>query len=216
VLHQGLICFVFVHGIFAYHDVDPSLDFVHKVLGALALAEFNPELREGNLPICPVDIVVHEFGRGPTVRDRPDARSDKFFDNITTAEYCAGQMKSTLAIPDSQGPLVVLPYVHRGEGRDRAGKLRHIDFQVKPVRLPIIGKVGLAARRNLNSGNPLSGVLASRIEGTACMLAVVELPIFTFNNFWNNYQFVKSGEGIDDRAAAEGLQNPYKLRDFEK
>jgi hypothetical protein len=48
------------------------------------------------------------------------------------------------------------------------------------------------------------------------VLAVVELPVFTFHNFWNNHQFVKPGEGVDGRAAAEGLQNPNKLRYFEE
>jgi hypothetical protein len=100
-LHQGLVRFVFVHGILAYHDVDPLFHFIHEVLGALALAKFDPELRERHFLVCPVDVVVYEFGRGPTVRDRPDSRGDKFFNNVTAANDRAGQMKCTLAIPDS-------------------------------------------------------------------------------------------------------------------
>jgi hypothetical protein len=40
---------------------------------------------------------------------------------------------------------------------------------------------------------------------------VVELPVFTFDNFGNDHEFVESGESVDARAAAEGLQNPDKL-----
>jgi hypothetical protein len=57
----------------------------------------------------------------------------------------------------------------------------------------------------------LSGVLASRIEGAARVLAVVELPVFTFDNFGDDHQFVESGESVDGRTTAEGLQNPDKL-----
>jgi hypothetical protein len=43
------------------------------------------------------------------------------------------------------------------------------------------------------------------------VLAVVELPVFTSDNFGDDHQFVESGEGVDGRATAEGLQNPDKL-----
>jgi hypothetical protein len=84
-LHQGLICLILVHGIFAYHDVHPFLHFVHKVFGALAFTKLDPELRERHLLVRPVDIVVHELSRGPTVRDRPDPGGDEFFDDVSAA-----------------------------------------------------------------------------------------------------------------------------------
>jgi hypothetical protein len=119
-LHQGLICLVLVHGIFAYHDVHPFLYFVHEVLGALAFAKLDPELRERHLLVGPVDIVVHELSRGPTVRDRPDPGGDEFFDDIAAVKYGAGQMKCILTASDSQSPLVELPNIYRGKRRDRA------------------------------------------------------------------------------------------------
>jgi hypothetical protein len=48
------------------------------------------------------------------------------------------------------------------------------------------------------------------------MLTVIELPVFTFDDLRDNHQFVESGEGIDARIAAEGLQNPNKLRHFKE
>jgi hypothetical protein len=45
---------------------------------------------------------------------------------------------------------------------------------------------------------------------------MVELPIFAFDNFGDDHQFVEPGETVDDRTAAEGLQNPDKLRHFEE
>jgi hypothetical protein len=45
---------------------------------------------------------------------------------------------------------------------------------------------------------------------------VVELPVFTFDNFRNDHQFIESGESVDARTAAEGLQNPDKLRHFKE
>jgi hypothetical protein len=100
-LHQGLVCLILVHGIFAYHDVHPFLYFIHEVCSALAFAKFNPELRERHLLVRPIDIVIHKFGREPTVRDRPDSRGDEFFDNVTASKYRAVQVKCTFATSDS-------------------------------------------------------------------------------------------------------------------
>jgi hypothetical protein len=48
------------------------------------------------------------------------------------------------------------------------------------------------------------------------VLTVVELPVFTFDDLRDDHQFVESGESIDARTAAEGLQNPDKLRHFKE
>jgi hypothetical protein len=32
-----------------------------------------------------------------------------------------------------------------------------------------------------------------------------ELPVFTFDNFRDDHQFVESGEGVNGRVTAEGL-----------
>jgi hypothetical protein len=48
------------------------------------------------------------------------------------------------------------------------------------------------------------------------VLTVVELPVFTFHDLRDDHQFIESGEGIDARTAAKGLQNPDKLRHFKE
>jgi hypothetical protein len=41
--------------------------------------------------------------------------------------------------------------------------LRHVNLNIKPVRAPVVGEVGLAAGRDLNSRDPSSGVLSSGV-----------------------------------------------------
>jgi hypothetical protein len=215
-LHQGLVRLILVHGIFAYHDVHPFLHFFHEGLSTLVFTKLNPALRERHLLICPVDVKVHELGRGPTTRDRPDPGGDEFFDNVTAAKYGAGQVKGILTASNSQRPLIELGNIHRGKRRDRTRQFRHINLQIKPVRPPIIGEVRLATRSNLDSGNSLSGILTSCVESATRVLTVVELPVFTFHDLRDDHQFVESGEGINARTAAEGLQNPDELRHFKE
>jgi hypothetical protein len=45
---------------------------------------------------------------------------------------------------------------------------------------------------------------------------MVELPFFTFDDLRDDHQFVESGESVNARTAAEGLQNPHKLRHFKE
>jgi hypothetical protein len=45
----------------------------------------------------------------------------------------------------------------------------HVYLHIKPIRAPVFGEVGLAARRNLNSRKSFS-----RILPTCVMLAVIE------------------------------------------
>jgi hypothetical protein len=80
------------------------------------------------------------------------------------------------------------------------------------MKIPVVGEVGLAAGSNLNSGDPLSGVLAPGVEGATRVLSVIELPVAALDNFMDNYQFVESGEGVDAGVAAEGLHNPNEFR----
>jgi hypothetical protein len=84
------------------------------------------------------------------------------------------------------------------------------------MRIPVVGEVGLAAGSNLNSCNPLSGVLAPGVEGAACMLSFVELPVADLDNVGNNYQLVESGEGVNTEFTAKGLHDPNKLRHLKK
>jgi hypothetical protein len=116
--------------------------------------------------------------------------------------------------------------IHGSQGCDRAGQgvswpftarnFRHVDLHVKPVRIPVIGKVGLATGSDLNSRNPFSGVLASSVEGAACMLSFIELPIVDLDNIRNDDQFEESGESVNAKITAKGLHDPNKLRHLKK
>jgi hypothetical protein len=79
------------------------------------------------------------------------------------------------------------------------------------MRVPVLGEVRLAAGSNLDSGDPLSGVLATGVEGTTRVLSVIELPIATLDNFRDNHQFIESGKGGDAGVAVEGLHDPNEL-----
>jgi hypothetical protein len=45
---------------------------------------------------------------------------------------------------------------------------------------------------------------------------MVELPVVALDNFGGDHQLKKPSETVDDRIAAEGLQDPDKLRHFEE
>jgi hypothetical protein len=92
-----------------------------------------------------------------------------------------------------------------------ARNLKHADLHVEPVRVPIIGQVGLAAGSDLNSRNPLLGVLVSSVESAACMLSFVILPVVDFDDVGNDDQFEKSGESINAEITTEGFHDPNKL-----
>jgi hypothetical protein len=135
-------------------------------------------------------------------------------------------MKSTLAVPNPHCPVIEFGSVHCSQGRDRARQgvswariardFRHVDLQIEPIRIPVVGEVGLAAGNNLDSSNPLSGVLAPGVEGAACVLSLVELPAADLDNIRNNYQFVESGKGINIEVTSKGLHDPNKLRQLKK
>jgi hypothetical protein len=117
--------------------------------------------------------------------------------------------------------MVEFDSVHGSKGRDRVGQgvswtliarnFRHVSLQVKPVRIPVVVEIGLAAGSDLNSCNPFSGVLAPGAEGTTCVLSFVELPVVDLDNIGNDDQFEESGEGVNAEVTAKGLHDPNKL-----
>jgi hypothetical protein len=58
------------------------------------------------------------------------------------------------------------------------------------MRVLVFGEVSLATGSNLNSGNPLLGVLPPGVEGATLMLSVIELPVVGLDNLEDNHQFV--------------------------
>jgi hypothetical protein len=87
----------------------------------------------------------------------------------------------------------------------------HVDLQVKPVRIPVVGEIGLAAGSDLNSRNPFSGVLSPGVEGTTCVLSFIVLPVIDLDNIGSDDQFEESGEGVDAEISAKGLHDPNKF-----
>jgi hypothetical protein len=135
-------------------------------------------------------------------------------------------MKSTLAVSNPHCPVIEFGSVHRSQGRDRARQgvswarvarnFGHVDLRIKPIRIPVVGEVGLAAWSDLDSCNPLSGVLVPAVEGAASVLSLVELPVADLDNVENNYQFVESGKGVNTEVTAKGFHDPNKLRQLKK
>jgi hypothetical protein len=197
VFHKGLVRLVFVHGVFAYHDVHSFFYLNHEGVSDLVLTKLYPEFRERHLSSCPVDVEIDDFNGSPTAGNRLDPSSNELFNDVTATKYSTGKMKCTLAVSNSHCPVVEFGSVHRGQGRDRAGQgvsrayvardFRHVDLQVEPIRVPVVGEVGFATGSNLNSSDPLSGVLAPGVEGAARMLRVLELPVAGLNNLENNH-----------------------------
>jgi hypothetical protein len=122
--------------------------------------------------------------------------------------------------------MVEFSSIYSSQGFDRAGQraswsfvtrnLRHVNLHVEPVRVPIIGQVGLAAGSDLNSRNPFLGVLSSGVESAACMLSFVIFPVVDFDDIGNNDQLKKSGKSIDAEVSSEGLHDPNKLGHLQK
>jgi hypothetical protein len=135
-------------------------------------------------------------------------------------------VKSTLAIFDPYYSMIEFGSVHGSQGRDRARQgvswtliarnFGHVDLQGKPVRIPVVGEIGLAAGSDLNSRNPFSGVLAPGVEGTICVLSFIVLPVIDLDNIRNDDQFEESGEGVDAEVSAKGLHDPNKFRHLKK
>jgi hypothetical protein len=64
------------------------------------------ELREGNFLSCPVDIEVHDFSWGPTIRNRPNSGSNKFFNEITTTKDSARKVECIFITPNPSCPMI--------------------------------------------------------------------------------------------------------------
>jgi hypothetical protein len=79
------------------------------------------------------------------------------------------------------------------------------------MRVPVLREVRLATGSDLDSGDSLLGILATGVEGTTCVLGVIELSIAALDNFGDNHQFVESGKGMDTEIAAEGLHDPNEF-----
>jgi hypothetical protein len=133
------------------------------------------------------------------MRNQPDLCSGVFFDNVMAAENHAGQVECTFAIPESSCPMIVRGSVSSGQCFDgRAERvswsivaryLRHINLHIKLIRTPIFRKVGLAARRDLNSGETLSQILSTCVEGATRVVRLVVLTVIKFNDVFLNNQF---------------------------
>jgi hypothetical protein len=117
--------------------------------------------------------------------------------------------------------MVEIGNIHCGQGRDRtrqgasrsfvAWNFGHVNLDIEPVRVTIISQVGLAAGSDLNSRNPLSSVLSSGIESTACVLSFVKLPVVDLDDVGNNDQLEESGESIDAESTTKSLHDPNEL-----
>jgi hypothetical protein len=107
VLNQALICFVFVHGVFANHEVHSSFNFEHKVISTLAVSQLKAEFREGNFLRCLVDIEVYDLSRGPTIRNRPNPCSSEFFNNVTATKDGTRKVECIFATPDPSCLMIV-------------------------------------------------------------------------------------------------------------
>jgi hypothetical protein len=112
VLHQSFICFILVHGIFTNHEVHSPFDFKHKIAGTLAIPQLNAELREKNFLRCSVNIKVYDLSRGPTIRNRSNSGSNKFFNDVATSKNGTCKVKCIFAIPDPSRPMIEGRSVH--------------------------------------------------------------------------------------------------------
>jgi hypothetical protein len=221
VFHQKLVGLVFIHSVLAYHKIHFLFNFDHESISALTLSQLNAEFWERHFLSCPVDIEIHDLSGGPATRNRPNSCSNELLDDVAAPKYSAGKVKSTLAASNPYCSMIEFGSVHGSQGHDRAGQgvswtliarnIRHVDFQVKPVRIPVVGEIGLAVGSNLNSRNPFSGVLALGVGGTACVLSFVEFPIVDLDNIGNDDQFEESREGVNAEVTAKGLHDPNKL-----
>jgi hypothetical protein len=122
VLHKSLVCLVFVHGVFADHDVHPFLYLKHEGISTLIFMKFNLELRERHLLSGPVDVEVYDLSGRPITRNRPDPGSHELFNDIATTKYDTGKVKWTFAVPNPQGSLLnpaVFTAVRGAIGQDK-------------------------------------------------------------------------------------------------
>jgi hypothetical protein len=107
VFHQILVRFTLIHGILANHEIYSSFDLEHRFIGTLAVSQSKAELREWNFLCCTVDIEIHDFGWGPTIKDRPNSGSSEFLNNITTTKDGAREVEHIFAVPNPSRSMIV-------------------------------------------------------------------------------------------------------------
>jgi hypothetical protein len=55
----------------------------------------------------PVDIKVHDFGWGPTMRNRPNSGSSELLNNVETTKDGAREVERIFAVPDPSRSVIV-------------------------------------------------------------------------------------------------------------
>jgi hypothetical protein len=107
VFRQILVRFILIHNILTNNEIYSSFDLEHKVIGILVVSQSKGEHREWNFLCCLVNIEVHDFGWGPTIRDRPNSGSSEFLNNITTTKDGARKVEHIFAVPDPRRSMIV-------------------------------------------------------------------------------------------------------------
>jgi hypothetical protein len=75
VFHKRLVRLVFIHSIFAYHEIQSLFNLDHEGISALIFTQLNPELRERHFLSYPVDVEIYDLDGSPTAENRPNPGS---------------------------------------------------------------------------------------------------------------------------------------------
>jgi hypothetical protein len=104
------------------------------------------------------------------MRNRPNVSSNKFFNEVASADDCAGKVKHAFTIPDTHCSLIIRGSANSSQSFNGCRKgigqsvvfrsSRHVYLHIKPVRTPIFCEVGLAAGCDLDSRESLPCVLS--------------------------------------------------------
>jgi hypothetical protein len=92
----------------------------------------------------------------------------------------------------------------------------HVNFDVEPIRAPVIYEICFAAGCDLNLRDPSSCVLLTSVESTTCIVSFVELTVVDLNNVQHNNQLEEMSENVSPKVAAESLYDPNKLGHFQE
>jgi hypothetical protein len=92
---------------------------------------------------CLVHVEIHDFGRSPSIRNRPNFSSDKFLNNVASTKNCTGQVECTFTVPDSSCSMIVWSGASSSQWFNGWGKsvsrsviarnFRHIHLNIKPI-----------------------------------------------------------------------------------
>jgi hypothetical protein len=126
------------------------------------------------------------------VRNRPNVRRYEFLDEVASTNDCAGKMKHSFAIPDTDCSVIIRSSANGSQSsyRCRKGISRsvvvrnrwHVYLYIKLVRDPIFCEVGLAARRDLDSRKPFSCILPAGVESPAGVVSIIILTIIELDD----------------------------------